>query len=85
MTTASQINMRHTVSKYQLAVTVETIEHERKSLISFDIARTLEIFIEHGADQIFRRRNESRRGDLIQKLPRNQTVVICEVNIDLHI
>ena len=52
MTTARQIDMRHTVSKRQFAVTGETVQHEGKALVAFNIARTFEIFIEHGADQI---------------------------------
>jgi len=85
LTTASQINMRHTVSKCQFAVTGKAVEHQGESLVAFDIARTLEKFIQYSADQIFRRRNEARRRDLIRKLPGDQTVVICEVDIDLHI
>lgn len=44
-----QINLRHTIGKGQFAVTGEAIEHQRKSLIAFDIARTFEEFIENGA------------------------------------
>ena len=52
MTTAREIYMRDTIGKCQFAVAGEAIEHEGESLIALDIARTLEVFIEHGADQI---------------------------------
>lgn len=47
-----KVNMHNTISKSDLAVACETVEHERKSLVAFDIARTFEVFIEDGADQI---------------------------------
>ena len=77
-------DVRNTIGKGKFGIARETVEHKPESLVAFDIARTLEIFIKYSANQIFRRRNESRRRDLIRKLPGDQTVVICEVDIDLH-
>lgn len=53
MTITREIHVRNTIGKCEFAVAVEAVEHERESLVAFDIARTLEIFIEHGTDQIF--------------------------------
>jgi len=80
-----QIDMRDTIGKCQFAVAGEAVEYQGESLVAFDIARTFEIFIKYSADQIFRRRDEARRGDLIRKLAGDQAVVICEIDIDLHI
>ncbi len=85
LTTASQVDMRHAIGKCQFAVTGETVEHESEALIAFDIAGTFEIFIEHRTDQILGRGDVTRRGDLIRKLAGDQTVVIREVDIDLHV
>ena len=52
LTTTREIYMRDAIGKCQFAVASETIEHEGKSLVALDIAGTLEVFIEHGADQI---------------------------------
>ena len=49
---AREIDMHNTISKIDLAVACETVEHERESLVAFDSAGTLEVFIENGADQI---------------------------------
>jgi len=52
LTTAYKIHVRDAVGKCEFAIAIETIKHEGKSLVAFDIAWTLEIFIEHRADQI---------------------------------
>lgn len=52
MTTAREIDVRHTIGKCEFAVAIETVEHEGEALVTFDIAGPFEIFIEHGADQI---------------------------------
>ena len=77
--------MGHTISKNKFAVPGEAIEHQGKALIALHIAGTFEKFIEHGTQQIFIGLDKPRRGDLIWKLPVDQTVVICEVDIKLHI
>jgi len=82
---AGQIDVRHTVGKCQLAIAGETVEHEREPLIAFDIARTFEEFIEHAANQILGRRDITRRRHLIRKLSGDETVVICEVDIEFHV
>jgi len=52
LTATREIDVRNAIGKCELAVTIETVEHERESLVAFDIARTFEIFIEHGTNQI---------------------------------
>lgn len=52
LATAREINMRDAIRKDKFAVAGETVEHEGEPLVAFDIARTLEEFIEHAADQI---------------------------------
>ena len=52
LATTREVDMYNTISKSDLAVACETVEHERESLVAFDITRTLEVFIENGADQI---------------------------------
>ena len=52
MATTRKIDMRDTIGKREFAIASETIEHERESLVAFDIARTFEVFIEDSADQI---------------------------------
>ena len=52
MTTACEIDMRNAIRKCKFAIAIEAVEHERASLIAFDITWTFEVFIEHGADQI---------------------------------
>ena len=81
---AREIDMRDTIRKGKFAVASETIEHERESLIAFDSPRTFEIFIEDGTDQILGGGDKALRGNLIRKLPGDQAVVICVVDIDLY-
>ena len=54
MTTAREIHMRNAISKSQFAITRETIEHERQSLVAFNIAGTFEKFIKRTTDEILR-------------------------------
>ena len=49
LTFANQIHVRNAICKSKFAITGETVEDERESLIAFYIAGTLEKFIEHGA------------------------------------
>ena len=85
MAATREIDMRNPISKDQSAVTGETIEHDGQTLIAFHISRAFEKFIEHASQQIFIGLDKPRRGDLIGKLPVDQTVVICEIDIDLHV
>jgi hypothetical protein len=85
LTTACEIHMRNTISKCQFAITRETVGHNRESLIAFDITWTFEVFIERSANKILRWGDIPRHWDFIRKLPSDQTVVICEVDIDLHV
>ena len=52
LTIAHKIDMRDAIGKYKFTVAIETVQHEGESLVTLDVARTLEIFIEHPADQI---------------------------------
>lgn len=52
LATAREIDMRDTIGKGELAIASEAVEHERESLVAFDIARTFEVFIEDGTNQI---------------------------------
>ena len=45
-----EIDVYNTIGIGYFAVTGEAVENERKSLVTFDITRALEKFIEHGAD-----------------------------------
>ena len=85
LTIPHKIDMRDTIGKHKFAVTVETVQHQGESLVTFDIARAFEIFIERCANEILRGGDITRHGDFIRKLPGDQTVVICEVDIDLYI
>lgn len=80
-----EVNVRHAISIFDLAVAVETVEHEGESLFALDPDRTLEIFIEHGADDIARGGDKPRGWDLVRELTADQFVIVCKVDIDLHI
>jgi len=79
-----QIDMGNAVGKGKFAVTCEAVEDERESLIPFDITGPFEEFIEHRTQQVYVGRDKARHGDLIRKLPADQTIVIGKVDIDLH-
>lgn len=80
-----QIDVRDTIGIFKFAVACEAIEHKRQSLIAFHVAGPFEIFIEHRADQILSGGDEARRTRLIWKLSTDQAVVVCEIDIHLHI
>ena len=80
-----QVDMCNTISKGKSAVTREAIQNEREPLIPLDITRSFEELIEHRAQEIYVGWDKARHGDLIRKLPGDQTIVISEVDIDLHI
>ena len=84
LATAREIDVRDAVCIFESAVSREAIEHERETLVAFHITRTLEVFIEHGADEVLRGGNKTRHRDLIGQLPANQAIVICEVNIHFY-
>jgi hypothetical protein len=46
--------MGNAIRILQFGVAREAVEHQRKTLVSFDIAGTLKVFIQHGADDIAR-------------------------------
>ena len=52
LTTAREIDVRNTIGKCEFAVTSKTVEHERKSLVAFNITGSFEIFVEHRANQV---------------------------------
>jgi hypothetical protein len=81
---AREIDMRNPIGKGKFAIAIEAIEYERESLVAFDSARTFEVFIEDSADQILGGGDKTLRGNLIWKLPGDQAVVICVVDIDLY-
>lgn len=82
---AGEIDVRHAIGVFKFAVAGKAVEHKRKALIAFHVAGTLEIFIEHRADQILRGRNEAGRARLIRKLSTDQAVVVCEIDVHFHV
>ena len=52
MTTTSEIDLCNTIGKREFAITRESVGHNGKSLVAFNIARTFEIFIERSANEI---------------------------------
>lgn len=76
--------MGNAVGVFDPAVSVEAVEHQGKSLVPFHVAGTLEIFIEHRADQILRRGDEARDRHFVGQIAANQAVVIGEVDGHLH-
>ena len=44
--------MRDAICIFEFAISGETIEHQSKSLVTFDTDRTIEVFIENGANNI---------------------------------
>jgi hypothetical protein len=82
---ACQVDVCNAISKGQSAITREAVQDERESLIPLDITGSFEELIEHRAQKIDVGRDKARHGDLIRKLPADQTIVIGEVDIDLHI
>lgn len=84
LTTTGEIDMHNAVGIFDFAVAVETVQHERETLVTFHVAGTFEVFIEYRADQIPCGWNEARHSDFIRQLPADQTIVICEVDIDFH-
>lgn len=81
---ACEIDVRDAVGEGEFAVAGETVEHEGETAVAFDVARTFKEFIERRAQQILIGGDETRRLALIRKLPGDQAIVICEVDIDLH-
>ncbi len=77
--------MHNAIGIGNFAVACKTIENKGESLVTFDIARTFEVFIEHRADQVFGRGDKACRAGFIWKLTIDQTVVVSEINVDLHV
>src|SRR5215211_5303710 len=80
-----KVNVRHPIRIGNLAVTGEAVQDKCDTLLTFYIAWSPEEFIEHRADQVFRRRDKAGYGYLVGKLTLDQTVVVCEVDIHFHV
>ena len=52
LATAREIDLRNAISKCEFAITRKTVRHNGKTLITLDITRTFEIFIERRANEI---------------------------------
>lgn len=50
LTGTFQINVRNTVGKFEFAITGKTVEDQGKVLVAFDIAGTLEEFVQDGTN-----------------------------------
>lgn len=85
MTFACEINVRDAIGIFQFGIAGKAVEDKRESLVSFYIAGPFEIFVQHRADQIPCGGNKACRARLIRKLPADQTIVVCEIDIHLHI
>lgn len=85
LASAGEVHVCHTIGVFDLVVTGKTVEHEGKPLFTFQANWSLEVFIEHRADDIARGRNEARGGSFIGELTADQFVVVCKVNTELHI
>ncbi len=49
---AGEIDMRHPIGVFNLTVAGKTVEHEGQSLIALHAFGTLEVFIEHSANDV---------------------------------
>jgi hypothetical protein len=85
LTLTGKIYVHNAIGICYFTVACETIENKRESLVAFNIARTFEVFIEHRTDQVFGRGDKTRRARFIRKLSTDQTVVVSEIDIDLHV
>jgi hypothetical protein len=47
-----EINICDAIGIFQFGIAREAIEHQRETLISFNITRTLEVFVQNRADDI---------------------------------
>jgi hypothetical protein len=85
LATSHEIDMHYPICIGNLTIACETVQNKCESLVAFHITRALEVFVEHRADQVLRRGHEARRRHLIGELTFDQAVVICEINVHLHI
>ena len=76
--------MHDAVGVFDPAVAGKAVEHEGETLVAFHIAGTLEVFIEHGADQILRRGDEACDRDFIGHVAADQAVVVSEIDRHPH-
>lgn len=85
MTVAREIDVRNTVGKFEFAVASETIEDEGEVFVTFNVAWPLEEFVQDSADQILRGGDKARHRDLVGQFAINEPLVVCEVDVDLHV
>lgn len=85
MARAREVDMRDAVGIFDAVVASETVQHEGETLIAFHVARTFEEFVERRADEVARGRHEARHWNFIRQLSFDQAVVVCEVNVQLHV
>jgi len=77
--------MRHAIGKLDLTVTGKAVEHEGKSLFPLNTDRSLEVFIEHGADEVARGRDKTCDRNFIRQLTTDQSGIVGEIDIDLYV
>lgn len=82
---AGEVNMCHTIGIFKFAITGETVKHEGESLFTLHTDRTLEVFVEHGADDIAGGWHEARGRNFIRELTADQFIIVGKVDIDLYI
>jgi len=85
LTRACEIDMCHAIGIFNLAIAGEAVQYKSEPLIPFHANRSLEVFIEHGTNDITGGGNEACGGDFVWKLTADQFVIVGKVNIDLHI
>ena len=49
---AAEVDIRNTIGVGQFAIAGKAVQYKRQSLVAFDIAGTLEEFIQHRADKV---------------------------------
>ena len=82
---AIEIHVRDAIGKLKFLISCESVEDQCQSLISFNVARAFEEFIENAANQVLRGWNETRHWNLVRQLAINEPLVIREVDVDLHV
>lgn len=85
LTLTRKIYPHHAIGICYFVIACETVENERESLVAFNIAWTFEVFIEHRTDQVFGRGDKTRDAGFIRKLSIDQSVVVSEIDVDLHV
>jgi len=62
---SSEVDVRHAIGKLELAISCETIEDKRQTLVTFNVAGTLEELVQDSSDQILCGRDKTRHRDLV--------------------